>query len=107
MSETTLTEAVYYILLSLVRQPNHGYGIIKDVELISSGRFRLVSGTLYGALSTLQRKKWIVPLSVKANSRQKKYMITELGKNALISEIQRFKELVADGCNIINETPLP
>ena len=37
--EIPLTEAVYYILLA-VRKPNHGYGIIQEVEQLTSGRVR-------------------------------------------------------------------
>ena len=50
MSETSaLTEAVFYILLSL-NQPRHGYGIMQETERMSGGRVHLAAGTLYGAL---------------------------------------------------------
>ena len=52
-----LTEAVFYILLSLQR-PLHGYGIMQRVEELSRGRVRLAAGTLYGALATLVEKGW-------------------------------------------------
>ena len=39
-----LTEAIYYILLA-VRNPNHGYGIIQDVEQLTGGRVSLGPGT--------------------------------------------------------------
>ncbi|MDE6233212.1 MAG: PadR family transcriptional regulator, partial [Lachnospiraceae bacterium] len=47
MANPALTEAVYYILLSLI-QPLHGYGIMQNVEKLSKGRVRLAAGTLYG-----------------------------------------------------------
>ena len=47
-----LTEATYYILLSLV-SPRHGYGIMQLTEELSHGRVHLAAGTLYGALSAL------------------------------------------------------
>ena len=47
-----LTEATYYILLSLVR-PRHGYGIMQLTEEMSGGRVHLAAGTLYGALNAL------------------------------------------------------
>ena len=40
-----LTEAVYYILLSLY-EPLHGYGIMQKVDQLSAGRVRLAAGTL-------------------------------------------------------------
>ena len=61
MGTTALTEAVFYILLSLDR-PLHGYGIMQNVEDLSGGRVRLAAGTLYGALSTLTERGWIASL---------------------------------------------
>ena len=58
MQNQALTEAVYYILLSLIR-PMHGYGIMQNVEQLSGGRVKLAAGTLYGALNTLLEKGWI------------------------------------------------
>ncbi len=65
-----LTEAVYYILLSLL-QPMHGYGIMQNVEKWSRGRMRLAAGTLYGAMNTLMEKGWIRALPEKRDSRKK------------------------------------
>ena len=67
-----LTEAVYYILLSLL-EPLHGYGIMQNVERLSGGRLRLAAGTLYGAISTMQEKGWITALGGSADSRKKEY----------------------------------
>lgn len=47
-----LTDAVFYILLAL-RRPNHGYGVVQQVEQMTGGRLILGPGTLYGALSQL------------------------------------------------------
>lgn len=92
--ETPLTEAVYYILLA-VRRPNHGYGIIQEVEQLTGGRVVLGAGTLYGAIQTLQKKKWIDIYSVDTESRKKKeYVITELGKAVFETERMRLEELL-------------
>ena len=50
-----LTEAFYYILLSLY-QPLHGYGIMQKAQEFSGGRVRLAAGTLYGALNACWKK---------------------------------------------------
>ena len=55
MPQQALTEAVYYILLSL-QKPLHGYGIIQVVGELSGGRVKLAPGTLYGALNSLVDK---------------------------------------------------
>jgi len=91
-----LTEAVFYILLSLY-EPMHGYGIMQNVEKLSSGRVRLAAGTLYGAISTLIEKQWIESIPGETNSRKKEYIITGNGKNAVNNEINRLRELLSNG----------
>ena len=94
-----LTEAVYYILLSL-HKPLHGYGIMQQVERLSKGRVRLAAGTLYGALNSLIQKRWIKALPEDENSRKKEYIITDSGIIVFKSELQRLKELVQNGESI-------
>ena len=74
-----LTEAVYYILLSLC-SPLHGYGIMQRVDEMSAGRVKLAAGTLYGALNTLKERGWIT-LEGGTDGRRKDYAITEKGKD--------------------------
>lgn len=104
MATTTaaLTEAVYYILLSLI-EPLHGYGIMQKVELLSCGRVRLAAGTLYGAISTMLDKGWIRALSEEKNSRKKEYVITDLGYGILENEIIRLEELLSNGNRILRK----
>lgn len=97
-----LTEAVYYILLSLCT-PMHGYGIMQNVEILSNGRVRLAAGTLYGAINTLLKNNWIKALPCEEGSRKKEYEITETGRQILQNELIRLEELVANGKNILKE----
>ena len=92
--DNPLTEAVFYILLAL-RKPNHGYGIIQEVQELTNGRLTLGAGTLYGAIQTLQKKDWIQIYSVDTESRKKKeYIITDRGKEVFRAEQRRLKELL-------------
>lgn len=100
-----LTEAVYYILLSLYN-PMHGYGIMQNVKDLSDGRVSLGPGTLYGAINTLLEKGWIKPEfkeeeASKKESRKKEYQITKLGKEIVQAEILRLEELINNGKKII------
>ena len=95
-----LTEAVYYILLSLY-SPMHGYGIMQKVADLSSGRVKLAAGTLYGAISALLEKGWISALPSEKNSRKKQYEITDLGKEMSAKELLRLRELLVNGEEII------
>lgn len=97
-TETTknlpLTEALFYILLSL-RKPNHGYGIIREVEELTKGRVVLGPGTLYGAIQTMTEKGWIRIYSEETDSRKKKqYIVTDLGRDIFQAEKKRLEELV-------------
>ena len=95
-----LTEATYYILLSLVR-PQHGYGIMQQTEALSHGRVHLAAGTLYGALNTLCDKGWIIQLPVEDGSRRKEYRLTGQGRSVLLAEMKRLRELVDNGERIL------
>ena len=95
-----LTEAVYYILLSLMT-PMHGYGIMQNAEELSHGRVKLAAGTLYGAINTMLEKGWITALPGEKNSRKKEYVITDTGRDVLRGEIARLEELVENGKRIL------
>ena len=95
-AQAALTEAVYYILLSLV-MPRHGYGIMQETERMSQGRVKLAAGTLYGAINGLLDKGWIKAVPGAEDSRRKEYALTDSGREALINELDRLRELVTNG----------
>ena len=95
-----LTEAVYYILLSLA-EPMHGYGIMQNVAQLSSGRVNLAAGTLYGAITTMLEKGWIEAIPGESNSRRKEYKITILGETVVKKELTRLRELINNGEQIL------
>ena len=86
--DNPLTEAFFYILLSL-RHPNHGYGVIQEVEELTNGRVSLGAGTLYGALQTMQKRGWIRVVSQETESR-------EAGKEVFETERARLAELLGN-----------
>ena len=97
-----LTEATYYILLSLYT-PQHGYGIMQRAEALSNGRVRLAAGTLYGALSSMCDKGWIIQLPVMDGDRKKNYRLTEKGLLILKNEVNRLRQMVAEGEAVLKE----
>ena len=99
-AQAALTEAVYYILLSLVT-PRHGYGIMQETERMSQGRVKLAAGTLYGAINGLLDKGWIQAVPGAEDSRRKEYALTDKGKEALESELDRLRELVDNGESVL------
>ena len=89
-----MTEAAYYILLSLLH-PGHGYGMMQRIRELSGGRLVMGPGTLYGVLSRMSREGLIV-LTGEAD-RRKTYAITDQGRGALRREYDRLRHMVEDG----------
>ena len=88
-----LTEVTLYILLSLYT-PNHGYGVMQFVEEETNGRLSLGAGTLYGAITTLSKKGWIELIKEEGNKKKKIYLITDLGKSIVESELNRLNDVL-------------
>ena len=93
-----LTEAVFYILLSL-HQPMHGYAIMQNIDKLTAGRVVLGAGTLYGAINALLAKQWIAVVS-KMNIKTE-YIITETGRRIFREELERLKELIRNGGEVV------
>ncbi len=89
-----MTEAMYYILLALLR-PGHGYGMMRRIQELSGGRLVMGPGTLYGVLARMNREELIVLTG--EEGRRKNYAITPAGRSALLAEYARLKRMVADG----------
>ncbi len=86
-----LTEATYYILEAMM-EPQHGYAVMQDVEKMSGGTVKLGPGTLYGALTNLEKNKMI--RKVGEVERRKIYIITDFGQEVLDSQVERLKVMV-------------
>lgn len=89
-----LTEPVLLILLSLADSPHHGYALMKDIEILSKGRVRLSTGTLYGALRRLLEDRWIERFAQEDTARDKQaYRLAPSGRAQLDAELDRMKQL--------------
>jgi DNA-binding PadR family transcriptional regulator len=89
-----LSEAVFFIFASLAAEPRHGYSILKEVEVLSGGRVRLSTGTLYGALRRLLDDGCIERVATSDTSRDKQtYRLTAFGRRVLQEEAERLKQL--------------
>ena len=85
-----MTETGFYILFCL-QKPNHGYGIVQQVEKLTEGEIRLAPGTMYGTLSKME-KDGIIRF-VREEEKRKIYEITELGEEVLQLEMKRIRRL--------------
>ena len=89
-----LTEATYCILLALA-EPLHGYGIMQKVEAASRGAVRIGPGTLYGALTVMEKDGLIARHD--EVDRRKRYALTARGRSVLAAELERLRLLVRMG----------
>ena len=94
-----LSPPVFHILLALVDEERHGYGIMQEVKLRTGGRVHLAPGTLYGAIKRLLQRKLIVETDERPDpdlndERRRYYRLTELGERVLDAEAARLARLV-------------
>ena len=85
-----MTETAFYILYCL-QTPQHGYGVVQQVERLTGGAIRLAPGTMYGSLSKMEKDGVIA--FVREEEKRKLYVITPLGQEVLGLEIRRIRRL--------------
>ena len=90
----TLSEPMYYILLTLLEE-QCGVDIMAKVNHLSNNRVTVGPGTLYALIDKFLDAKMI--RETRIEGRRKHYIITELGKEKLIKERKRLKLMLDDG----------
>lgn len=94
-----LTALTFEILLSLVGEARHGYGIILDIEERSGAGAAPSTGALYLALQRLESDGLIEPDRSRRpageDRRRRYYRITRRGREAAAEEAGRLSNLVA------------
>ncbi|MEU8194223.1 helix-turn-helix transcriptional regulator [Microbispora amethystogenes] len=93
MSSRSMQEPTFLILTALAAGPQHGYGIITDVQRISDGRTRLRAGTLYAALDRLGEEGLIEAdrEEIVDGRARRYYRITGQGAGRLAAEAERMR----------------
>lgn len=97
LDQLPLTEATFFILLSLASGRKHGYAIMKDVAALSDERIKLGTGTLYGALGRMLDQGWIERIDEadeEGGRPRKVYGLTDFGQRILHAESQRLHALL-------------
>ena len=95
-----LTPAIHHILLALVDEERHGYGIMLEVSRLTDGWTRMGPGTLYGTLKRLLGSVLIEEADERPDpglddERRRYYRITPLGREVLRAETSRLSLLVS------------
>lgn len=94
-----LSAPVFHILMALVEEERHGYGIMQEVKVRTDGQVHLVPGTLYGAIKRLLKQKLIEELDERPDpalndERRRYYRLTEVGQQVLRAEATRLARMV-------------
>jgi DNA-binding PadR family transcriptional regulator len=87
------------ILSSLAGGPKHGYAMMEDILDFSDTR--LEPGTLYGAITRLERRGWIEALP--SEERRRPYRITGEGLRALQEQLQTMRQILTVGLSRLAE----
>jgi DNA-binding PadR family transcriptional regulator len=94
-----LPSAAFQILLSLVDDDLHGYGIMRQVREQTDGRMRLGPGTLYSSIQNLLEAKLIDQVDVREDAklgseRRRYYRLTSAGRKLARAEADRLAGLL-------------
>lgn len=88
-----MQEPTFLILTALADGPQHGYGVIADVERISGRQVRLRAGTLYAAFDRLQAEGLIAEdrEEIVDGRVRRYYTLTGDGATRLAAEAERMR----------------
>jgi DNA-binding PadR family transcriptional regulator len=89
----TATHVEFHVLLALMGGPRHGYGIMKDIDTITSGRVKLGPGTLYSIIKRFLRAGLIEECEPDAE-RRRCYRLARKGRRLAAEEAERLSALV-------------
>jgi DNA-binding PadR family transcriptional regulator len=92
-----LSPAALHILLALVSEDRHGYGIMLEVARQSDDRYKLGPDTLYDNLERLLNQGVVeesTRRSLADDPRRRHYRLTRFGRRLLATEITRLEGVV-------------
>ena len=93
MAQTSLTPAVFHVLLALADGPLHGYAIMQAVE--ASAGVAMGPGTIYGTLERLEASGFVKELATARSDRRRMFALQAAGRAALQVEAARLSRLAS------------
>src|SRR5215472_5663540 len=96
---TSLSPAVFHILLSLGEGERHGYALKREISVRTGGRLKLGPGVLYGSINKMLELGLIEESDDRPDphlddERRRYYRITAYGRKVAQAEAARMRELV-------------
>ena len=89
-----LTETMFYVLMAFSQGEMCGIDIADFIERSTNGRVKIGPATLYTILGKFENEKFIKETNVEG--RKRTYMLTDKGRDAYYTELERLKQCVAD-----------
>ena len=89
-----LTETMFYVLMALQQGPMCGSDIAAAIEDRTQGRLLIGPATLYTILAKFEKEKYIQEVAVEG--RKRTYRVTEKGRRAYESELERLRQCLRD-----------
>ena len=88
-----MNDPTLLVLASLAEDDKHGYAMMVDIERFAG--IHLGPGTLYGAITRLEKHGWIKPVASK--DRRQPYRITGAGRAHLKERLGSLDQIVKTG----------
>ncbi|MHC1748217.1 MAG: PadR family transcriptional regulator [Cellulosilyticaceae bacterium] len=95
-----LTDSAFYILSSVIEE-KHGYLIMKTIENLTNNEVVIGPASLYTTLKKLLAAD-LVALNSDTDENKKVYKITSKGREMLIKEIERKKQMIKFAQNFLS-----
>ena len=94
-----MTDPTLLVLASLADGDKHGYAMMDDIERFAG--VRLGPGTLYGAITRLEERRWIRGLE--SDDRRRPYRITGAGREYLVEQVASLGRVVKTARERLNQ----
>jgi DNA-binding PadR family transcriptional regulator len=94
-----VTDPTLLVLASLADGDKHGYAMMDDIERFAG--VRLGPGTLYGAITRLEERRWIRGLE--SDDRRRPYRITGAGREYLVEQVASLGRVVKTARERLNQ----
>ena len=94
-----LSPPVFHILMALVDEERHGYGIMQEVSALTHDTLRMGPGTLYGSIKRMIGNGLVEeseerPDPEMDDDRRRYYRLTSFGRQVATAEAHRLANLV-------------
>jgi DNA-binding PadR family transcriptional regulator len=88
-----LAPATLHIMMALVGQKLHGYGIMREIKETTEDRYKLGPGTLYDNLQRLLDQGLVQETAGPSSQdpRRRYYRLTALGQAVIVAEMDRLE----------------